>query len=303
MIRKVSAPLRIDLCGGSLDIQPIPTELGRPVHIVNAAINRRVTGTLDDSNGLKLEYSMPNGIKSGSGLGSSGCMNLVWLALVTGKTDRYWLADSVYKVEQATDVVGGTQDQYASAYGGINLLTINHDRVWVESLMNEDRAKLLSKHMLIVDSGITRSATSMNDQFITNYKSGKFYNELMRLNSMSIRIANMLKRLDENDTTPGERFDVRYAISKILDEEWVIRKKLMPSNTVEIDKIILDISEPLPNSDHIGCRCMGAAGGGTILVLVPKLDEVELVKDRVIKLGLNLIDFEFDFTGIVVEEQ
>jgi galactokinase/mevalonate kinase-like predicted kinase len=299
MIRRVSAPLRIDICGGSLDIPPIPTELG-PVHVVSAAINQRVTGVLDTTKGLHLEYDMPTGIPTGSGLGSSGCMNLVWLALVTGSTDRYWLADSVFNIERGTGVVGGTQDQYTTSVGGINLLTMNHDRVWVTPILHsgDPAVKMLEDHMLIVDSGITRSATGMNDQFIQRYKRGDLYQELCQLNKLSKIIYGELVHL--NTLVPSVLTHTLGSIAAMLSREWDIRKVLMPSNTTEIDNILGEISTVC--SQEVGARVCGAAGGGSIILLEPSIDKIEGIRDKVTSMGLNIIDFKFDFEGITMIE-
>lgn len=298
MIRRVSAPLRIDLCGGSLDIPPIPAEMV-PVHIVSAAINHRVSGTLatGDDGGLVLDYKLPSNIKTGSGLGSSGCMNLVWLSLITGSTDRYWLADSVFEIEKATGVVGGTQDQYTAGYGGINLLKMSHDRVWVIPIFSKycvDTVEKLNNHLVLVDSGITRSATGMNEQFITGYKGGKFYKELTDLNNLSLELYNGLSKMDRYSNT-----DILDYLPSILDKEWSIRRVLMPSNTTEIDSIM---NEGRSISKYIGSKCEGASGGGCILFACPNIDQVDPLKYHMENIGLNVIEFKFDFDGLVVEE-
>lgn len=310
MIRKVSAPLRIDIFGGSLDIPPIPTEMG-PIHIVSAAINHRVTGTVSDhmfynnddnvlhtNNGLQLQYKLPSNIKTGSGLGSSGCMNLVWLALITGSKDRYWLADSVFRIEQATGVVGGTQDQYTAAYGGINLLKMSHDRVWVIPIFSEfcvDVVRKLNNHLVLVDSGITRSATGMNEQFINGYKTGKFYKELTDLNNISLELYDGLS----NFGRWGNQ-DILKMLPNILDREWSIRRVLMPSNTTEIDNIM---NEGRSVSKYIGAKCLGAAGGGCVLFACPNIEQVDPLKHHMESIGLNVIDFKFDYDGLIVEEE
>lgn len=80
IIKQVKAPVRIDFAGGTTDIQPFPKKHGGAV--LNAAINKYITGKLvatDKTVGLGYSGNIP----TSSGLGTSGVMNLVWLALIS----------------------------------------------------------------------------------------------------------------------------------------------------------------------------------------------------------------------------
>ena len=124
-VKKFMAPVRIDFAGGTTDISPFKDEYGGC--ILNATINRYVVGELKaDDKKTHLEYT--GNIPTSSGLGTSGVMNLIWLSLITqqkGKLDsnaKIKLAETVYGIEQAMGLVGGKQDQYAAAFGGINFM-------------------------------------------------------------------------------------------------------------------------------------------------------------------------------------
>jgi len=311
MQKIVSAPLRIDLCGGSLDIQPVPTDMA-PVHIVSAAIDMRVTGQLydcidgnNDGKGLRLEYTLPGDVSTGSGLGSSGCMNLVWLALITGERDPHRLASSVYKMEQATGVVGGVQDQFTAAYGGINLIRMSHDRVWVERLIDpsdSETIKWMTDHMVLLDTNIRRSATGMNDNFIKNYMDGKFYDELTELNELSL--------LTVNELSPSKTCRMPN-LAAIFDREWAIRKILMPSKVDEIDNIISECKTVLMADGYeCGAKVNGAAGGGCMLCWVKEarygnvlVYGINKLVDIATSMGCTRIPLAFDFDGITIEDQ
>ena len=78
-IKRVKAPVRIDFGGGTTDIEPFTYSHGGAV--LNAAINKYIVGELiagDKSVGLKYKGNIP----TSSGLGTSGVMSLVWLALI-----------------------------------------------------------------------------------------------------------------------------------------------------------------------------------------------------------------------------
>ena len=85
--------------------------------------------------GLSVSYQ--SDLPSGSGLGTSSALNVVWLSLVksqiTSDEDRGRIAELAYKLEEMLGILGGKQDQYAAAYGGFNAMTFG-DAVAVERL-------------------------------------------------------------------------------------------------------------------------------------------------------------------------
>jgi D-glycero-alpha-D-manno-heptose-7-phosphate kinase len=293
MNRTASAPLRIDFCGGSLDIQPIPTEMG-PVSIISAAINRRVEGSLfSGGGGTVLSYHMPLNVPTSSGLGSSGVMNSVWLALVTSNSDPHWIASRVYRLEQATDVVGGVQDQYTACYGGINEIVMNGERVWIRPILQREdpRVKELEDRLVLVDSGIMRPPSTMNEQFIDRYRKGELYDELLELNCLSH---------DMCDAMCKGALDV---VPPMLDKEWSLRKQLMPCNSEEIDLLIKDIKGIVP----CGCKVLGQGGGGVILMMTAAEINPTYIPDAIADINtipnVRTISFGFDFEGLIIREE
>jgi galactokinase/mevalonate kinase-like predicted kinase len=295
MIKRVRCPIRIDLAGGSLDIQPIPREMG-PVHIVAAAISKYVVGSMYVSaeNQFTVEYHLTEGIGTGLGLGTSGAMNLAQLALISEEKDPHVLADRVYKMELATDVCGGVQDQYMSAYGGVRDMVLNHDRVWIGDITtNEICDTVLHPHLLLLDSGIVRLASTMNRQFIESYRRGKFRSELMELSTISAQVAHMISRIGDIEQIANR------CIGDLLDDEWSIRKILMPSNVDSIDYIISSTKKKF-GEDNIHAKVLGAAGGGCILFWLKDPDTYGSISKYLLEInGTKVIPFEFDYQGLV----
>src|SRR3989338_3667125 len=159
MIKKVIAPVRIDFAGGTTDIYPF-TELGGAV--LNAAINKYVYGTLSGSNEkISLEYHAD--VPTSSGLGTSGVMTLVWLALISNEKNKIKLAEQVYKIEQSQGQTGGKQDQYAGALGGINFLEFKKDKVKIERLkLSSDFIRKLENSLTLVYTGKPHIAANSN---------------------------------------------------------------------------------------------------------------------------------------------
>ena len=157
MIVQSKAPVRIDLAGGWTDVSIFAASAGGAV--VNATINKYVHGrmyVLDTEDPVKRRVSGPSGkyvvesgagegievayrsdLPAGSGLGTSATLNVVWLSLIKSKVqsdeDRRTLAELSYDLERILGILGGKQDQYASAFGGFNFFTFG-ETVGVERL-------------------------------------------------------------------------------------------------------------------------------------------------------------------------
>src|SRR3989338_2845046 len=98
IIKKVRAPVIIDFAGGTTDIAYFAEKYGGAV--LNAGINRYVVGSIiKTSEKVHLEYT--GNTPTSSGLGTSGVMNLVWLALISQEKDKKKLADGVYGLEHS----------------------------------------------------------------------------------------------------------------------------------------------------------------------------------------------------------
>ena len=79
---EVVVPVRVDLAGGWTDVQPYTGDFGGEV--VNFAINRYIRNVMEkDADGrIRVEYS--SDIPTGSGLGTSGAMNVGLIATIAG---------------------------------------------------------------------------------------------------------------------------------------------------------------------------------------------------------------------------
>ncbi len=278
--KKLMAPVRIDFGGGSTDISPFKDKYGGCV--LNATINRYVVGELFVSNKkTHLEYT--GDIPTSSGLGTSGVMNLVWLSLISQKIDklddkkRKKLAETVYGLEQAMGLIGGKQDQYAAAYGGINFMTFNKDEVRVERLnLSKKFIRELEDRMVLVYTGKPHFSGNTNGAIIDSLKKGKNNENLLRIKRIAIGMKNALLKEDI------QRF------AELMNEETSERKKLHKSI---IPKNIQRIIEEGMKNGAISAKVCGSGGGGSILFLGNK----NQLKKR---FGSKVIDFKFDFEGL-----
>jgi len=274
IIKKVKAPVRIDFGGGTTDISPFKDKYGGAV--LNAAINRYVVGELvasDENVGLRYSGNIP----TSSGLGTSGVMNLVWLALISHTKDKLKLAEQVYDLEQVMGLVGGKQDQYASVLGGINFLEFKRDKAKITRLKLPGKfIKRLENNLVLVYTGKPHFSSISNKLMIDNLKKGKNVKNLLRIKKIAYEMKKSLLKKDL------EKF------AELMNEETAEREKLhgsiVPLNIKKIIRIGM-------KNGAIGAKVCGSGGGGSILFFGDKNKLREKFKGRV-------IDFKFDFEGL-----
>jgi D-glycero-alpha-D-manno-heptose-7-phosphate kinase len=279
-IKKVIAPVRIDFAGGTTDISPFKDKYGGCV--LNAAINRYVVGKLS-VNDKKTHLEYTGNIPTSSGLGTSGVMNLVWLSLISQKIDKLddnakkKLSETVYGIEQAMGLVGGKQDQYAAAYGGINLMSFNKDEVKVERLkLSKNFIKKLEEKLVLVYTGKPHFSGNTNGAMMDDLRKGKNNDNLFRIKKIALEMKNALLKEDL------DRF------AELLNEETEERKKLHKSI---VPKSTQDIITLAKKNGAIAAKVCGSGGGGSILLFGDKKKLKKIFKEKV-------IEFKFDFQGL-----
>ncbi len=284
IIKQVKAPVRIDFAGGTTDIFPFTHLYGGAV--LNAAINRYVTGSIIKTDEkVHLEYT--GNTPTSSGLGTSGVMNLVWLALISQIKlhkkggfifkDKIELAEKVYALEQSMGIVGGKQDQYAAALGGINFLEFNKDKVKITQLkLPRELIKRLEDNLVLVYTGKPHFSGTPNNAMIQNLKKGKNVKEMLEIKDIAIKMKDALLRGNL------EMF------SLLMDKETEERRKLDKATIPPlIEKMI---KQGRKHGAHAAKVC-GSGGGGSILFFG---DKSRLKKE----FGKRVIDFKFDFEGL-----
>ena len=274
IIKKVRVPVRIDFAGGTTDIYPFTHTHGGAV--LNAAINRYVVGKIIKTDKkAHLEYT--GNIPTSSGLGTSGAMNVLWLALIQKTTDKRALADMAYRLEQSLGNIGGKQDHYAAVFGGINFLEFNKDKVIRTPInLKKDFIKELEDNLILVYTGIPHYESIANKNMIDNIKKGKHIQNLIRIREIAKEMKHAL--LKKN----------LIGFSNLMNEETENRKKL--------DKSVLppkasQIIEQGLNNGATAAKICGSGNGGSILFFGNK----KKLKD---KFGKSVIDFKFDFEGL-----
>lgn len=320
------SPLRISFVGGGTDLESYYSR-GKPGHVVSATIDLYVYSSIKDMfdsnvrvhhaeietepiasriqhvySRIALEhFGMFKGAEvvitsdvmtSGSGLGASSAL---MSALIKGCADirgesimeKSKLAELTYRLECDAGTVGGRQDQYAVAFGGLNSITFDSKKTRVKPLSIPDsRLKAFESRLLLVFTNLARDSRhiQMNLNESTGSEKKKvFFDDLQHL---SHEFLNVLQdknaKLDE--------------LGKLLHEGWLLKKS---SNRQATNPYIEQLYEILKKKGILGGKIMGAGGGGFFLGFVKDPDIKEKIKYELYP-NFIALDVKFSFMGTEV---
>ena len=209
---------------------------------------------------LKLEgvdISSIADIPSGTGLGSSSSFTVgLFNALhaYTGqRMSRERLARDACRLEiDRLHEPIGRQDQYAAAYGGLNLMTFDSDdSVTVEPVeMKEESLRELERNLLMFYVGGRREASKILTDQARNSGNHREHANL-------VRMAELAREL--RDSLVGGRLD---DMGSILDESWHLKRSL--SDRIS-NQLLDDVYATAKKSGALGGKILGAGGTGFFL--------------------------------------
>ncbi len=274
------APVRVDLAGGWTDVPPYTADFGGEV--VNFTINKYVRATIDGPSHI---FSF--GVPSGSGLGSSGAMNVARAALSSPDAIPEDIAEAAYQAEAEAGNLGGRQDQWASALGGFNHLIFFGERV--ESMPFEPMRSSrtwLRKHLVLANSGISRKSGDLHESVWSRYSEGDG-DVIEGLHTIRSAVRNMATGLQQ---------DRRDLIVESMKET--------SAGVDMIDGAIHDplrkVIQPLLDSGMVSSwKAVGAGGGGhAALICHPSC--IQDVRSELISSDWKLMDWDYDDDGVKI---
>ncbi len=165
----VMVPVRVDLSGGWTDVNPYCTDFGGEV--VNFTINKFVKANINLSGEVSYNFDIP----IGSGLGTSGSVNVARIALLR-KSENLSLseiAEAAYQAEIKSGNKCGRQDQWAATFGGFNRFMFHGENVEIMPFEPARSAvKWVKKHLIIAHTGISHKSGEIQDQVWSRYEAG-----------------------------------------------------------------------------------------------------------------------------------
>ena len=312
-------PLRMSFVGGGSDLPAFYREHGGAVlstaidKYVYVSVNRKFDGD------IRLAYSKTEEVSSvdeiehqlvkaafhmqglrggveitttadipsrGTGLGSSSTFTVGLLNVLNAYQGRHVSADELAKssceieIERCGQPIG-KQDQYAAAFGGLNLIEFHPDeRVSVSPVvMRRDLRELLEQRILVFFTGITRSASAiLATQSSETANCGARKAALKRM----VELAHVLR----GELSRGN-ID---SFGAILNENWTLKKSL--TNGVS-SSAIDDWYDRAMGSGALGGKLLGAGHGGFLMFYAPK----ERHDDIANAIGLRRVSVAFEPLG------
>jgi len=279
MVQLISSDFRVLEYYDQLDkVQPEEEELGIPL----AAIKH-----LSPQVGMNL--FLASEIPSGTGLGSSACVCVNILRAVSAYVERnltkHELAEMAFNV--AADSLGlpvGKQDEYASAFGGLNHIRFGKDGVDLAPVnVDEDIVRALEERLLLFFMGSSRQSTGILSEQNHAIRQGdaKVIEALQGVRSL---VPLMMEAL------LGGELD---EFGALLHQAWAHKKRF----SQQVSNPFIDqVYELARRNGALGGKVTGAGGGGFLLLYVPP-DSQEAVKQALASKGLKEMQFGFDFHG------
>jgi D-glycero-alpha-D-manno-heptose-7-phosphate kinase len=231
---------------------------------------------------------------SGLGASSSLCVSAIGAFNHLRKKNRltkHEIAETAFKIHEVLEIMGGRQDQYASAFGGINLYEFKGgDKVRINPIdPGKNYILELEKNLLIVSSGRRVSSSGEIHKAEKEQRLFEDKEKIQKLHDLKNAAIDMEFNLRRGNL---KRF------AELILHGWEKKKNFNPaiSNTY-IDAIV---EEALANG-AIGVKLMGAGGGGHLLIY-SKPDQEHKIKEVLAERGAKSIEFSFDFEGLKVWE-
>jgi D-glycero-alpha-D-manno-heptose-7-phosphate kinase len=288
------APVRIDFAGAWTDVPMFYETFGGAT--LNAAIKKHVHGELlsgshrESKDGMTVHYEAD--IPWGAGLGSSATMNVLWLGLVKGRPltsvqERLVLAEDAFKIEKVLGIIGGKQDQCASAVGGINVFEFSKEGIRSTPVgISSSRVSELEKTLLLCYTGVARLSSRIHENVWGNFAKGHrdIIDALIRMRDSAFEGKDALERGDMEKF--GKLLSTQFECTKIMDGS-------TSNQTLE------DLFS-LVKEDIVGGKPCGAGGGGCVVFCCKGEEGKRRATEKVKKAGLTIIDFAFDFQGLRV---
>lgn len=305
------APTRISLFGGSTDLDPYMSNHGGVC--INMAINirQKIEMITDDSAGKETKFEYPDRAKKSfytaflnrlkfypnklistfdnsieSGLGSSASAAVAMIGAIKKvkgeEIDLSELAELAWQIEvDDIGLFGGKQDQYAAAYGGVNV--IEFDRFSTSVTATPKRfIEPTFKHMVLF--------------YIGRRKEAKIQEGLKNPSDEQVKHLHEIKNIATQAIQPLGDGNIQ-EVSRLLNLSWESKKK---SNKGVANNRIDEIYSFALKDDATAGKLCGSGGGGHMLFLVDPKDRQKFIEKMEKKFNIKHVDFSIDWTGLDV---
>jgi D-glycero-alpha-D-manno-heptose-7-phosphate kinase len=254
------------------------------------ALPRAIVHEFDLHRGL--DIFLASQIPPGTGLGSSGS---VAVCLINGLAA--WQGMSLTSAEVAEracyveiEKMGmpvGKQDQYASAFGGLNCITFTADGVTLEPLqVSEATCQMLERRLMLFFTGGSRQSSNILRYQKQKGEEGdrRVIERLLTIKELGLAIQQALEAGDLG------------AFGELMHRSWVQKRSLAPNIS---NHAIDQVYELARSKGAVGGKITGAGGGGFLMLYCEEAYQ-DGVTEALEGANLRRMGFTFDTHGAQV---
>jgi D-glycero-alpha-D-manno-heptose-7-phosphate kinase len=231
-------------------------------------------------------------VPPGTGLGSSSAAAVTLVRALSTLLEQPLTRQQVAEVASSIEInkMGmpiGKQDQYASAFGGLNTITFDRQGVSVEPLpMASDVRRTLERRLLLFFTGSSRDSTSILQHQRTATQQHD-ESVLQALHSIKRVAYDMQACLQQGDLDE---------FARLLEYSWQQKRRLAPG----LSTGFIDDCYELARRQGAAAGKITGAGGGGFLLLYCEEQAQERVTAALEERGLRRMNFRFDQQGATV---
>jgi len=240
--------------------------------ILQRAVYRRIVTQFNGGRPLSCRVTTFCDAPPGAGLGTSSTVvvSLIkafaeWLNLPLGE---YELALLAFEVEREdAGLLGGRQDQYAAAFGGVNFMEFHaQKRVIVNPLRVKNWIMSeLETSLVLFDTGVSRSSVAIIAEQTANIAAHESQ-QIETMHEMKADAFGMKEALLKGNFR---------AYGELMSRSWEAKKKLAASiSTRNIDQVY----DAAMNAGAVAGNVSGAGGGGFLTFLVDPCRRVKVIR-------------------------
>lgn len=232
-----------------------------------------------------VEISHQGDLPARSGLGSSsaftvGLLHSMYAMRGMISSKRELACEAIHIERDILKENVGVQDQIATAYGGLNKITVqqNGDFSVTPVILPHSRLRELQDHLLLFFTGISRTASDIAGD------------KIKEIPKKSTELHLMRDMVDEAERILASNESI-IKFGELLHETWELKRKI----SSKISPAFVDeVYARARKSGAIGGKLLGAGGGGFMLFFVKPEDKIQLCDELN---DLLLVPFEFENHG------
>lgn len=254
--------------------------------VARSGIEAKTSGVYSTRRQVSLQVR--SGAPPASGLGSSAALGVAAIGALARYNNRHLLPHEVARESQLLEthelkLECGVQDQFASAYGGVNFMEVEYPNARVFPVPLEPSVRCeLEDRFLLVYTGKSHFSSGMHQKVISeSAQHTSDFDELTRA-AVDGKEALLTGDLD------------RFAAA--MNTNWEAQKNLHPDiTTPEIEAL----HKAVFDAGAVGFKANGAGGGGTVTILAGH-NGYHHAKRAAESLGMLVLPALIDTTGLQV---